>query len=175
MKGDFCLPMQTYQSKYTGKQIEDAIDKISSLQTSIQNNANAITSSANDLNGKVNALKNKDTSIDGEITALKNRVQALEEKVDHYEFSDSDYNGLTSTVGIVIPIVPSEIENYNYFVVKYRIQNSQDNASFRMYYASASTISGETTYSYSCAGISGVLTLKYNSSTSMVARYIEGQ
>lgn len=153
--------MQTYQSKFTGKQIDDAIDKISQMQTSIQNNANQITS-----------LKSADTSIKNSVTAVGNRVTELEEKTDTYEFDESLFNSLTSDVGLVVPISSTEIEKYRRFIVNFREENSEDRAKTILYYQGSTTISGKTTYTYANAGATVFLQLTYNTSTTMIAKFI---
>jgi septation ring formation regulator EzrA len=151
--------MQTYQSKFTGKQIDDAIDKISQMQTSIQNNANQIT-----------MLKTADTSIKNSVTAVGNRVTNLEEKTDTYEFNETYFQSLISNVGMVIAIAPSDIEKYKYFIVNQKEANTQNSVKFKLPFSYSTTIDGLTTYYYMIGDAYLILTLQYNSSTTMIAK-----
>lgn len=151
--------MQTYQSKYSGKEIDDNIAKIPNMQTSIQNNANQITN-----------LKTVNNNINTKINNINNEITNLKNETDTYEFAESYYQSLISTIGMVIPIAPSEIEKYKYFVVNYKEGNTENRAKFRLPYSYSMTTNGETTYYYMLGEAYIVLELKYNSSTTMIAK-----
>lgn len=149
---------ENYQSSYTGAQIDAAIGKVNTLENN------------------VNGLRAKDTTLEGKITALEESVQAINEAVDHYDFVESDYNGLTSNVGIVVPIDPAEIGKYKYMNVQLPNQTVDAGlikTKITLHYSMEQyVLSVVPTYHYLLLTSTQIydLTLQSNTSTSMIAK-----
>lgn len=152
--------MQTYQSKFTGAQIDAAIEKVSKLETSISANSNSIKD-----------LKAKDVTLQGNIDSVNERIDDLHSETDHYDFPSSQYNSLTSNVGMTVPIPSADIEKYKYFTVSRTNPNNGNTDTLLFYYAGRGMATdGTFVHMYGCYLGGAFLWVAPQSSTTITVR-----